>query len=93
MAIDSLQKRASATQFLLPYYPQFLVTDGLISGVDKQVMAWVYSGIAAASFEPYATAVTVITIMIEAASSNEVMIEAVSKDEVMIETGGSDEVM
>ena len=93
MAIDSEQKRASATQFMMPYYPQHLVTDGLISGVDRQVVAWLYSGIAAQTARAYSTEVTVSELLIDSASVDELLVDSVSVNLRLIETGGTDEVI
>lgn len=47
MAIDSAQKRASATHFLTYNYTQLVIPDGTISATDRQAATLVYSGIAA----------------------------------------------
>lgn len=47
MAVDTAQKRASATHFLTPNYTQLVLPDGTISAADRQAATLVYSGISA----------------------------------------------
>ncbi len=44
MAIDTAAKRASATNFLLPFY-NGVITDGIIDITESVAASWVYNGI------------------------------------------------
>lgn len=72
MAIDSALKRFSATGLLLPFRGGcFPGTAGIVA-VERQVAAWIYSGIAAAEasfisiINPTITSITAIRILISA---------------------------
>ncbi len=47
MAVDSAQKRFSATALLFPGYTPGVVPAGAIGAALRQAVSWVYSGIAA----------------------------------------------
>jgi len=47
MAIDTNNKRLTATLFLVPSYARGMFPDGTINQGDRQGMAWNYSGILA----------------------------------------------
>jgi len=47
MAIDTNNKRLTATLFLVPSYARGMFPDGTINQGDRQGMAWYYSGILA----------------------------------------------
>jgi len=47
MAIDTNNKRLTATLFLVPFYARGMFPDGTINQGDRQGMAWYYSGILA----------------------------------------------
>lgn len=47
MAVDTAQKRVSATHLLVWAYTPTVIPDGTISATDRQAATLVYSGIAA----------------------------------------------
>lgn len=47
MAVDSKEKRCSATHQLVPGLPKAMFPDGVIAQSDRQDVAWVYRGITA----------------------------------------------
>lgn len=63
MAIDSRDKRCSALLVSLPWRVAYPTADGTISGTDRQIVTWLYSGIAAA----VAAAEAISTLQVAAA--------------------------
>lgn len=49
MAVDTAQKRASATHFIVWSYTPTVLPDGTISQTDRQAAVLVYSGISSGS--------------------------------------------
>ena len=72
MAIDSSLKRFSATGLLLPFRGGCLPGTAGVIAAERQVIAWIYSGIAAAEsiliaiIDPTITSITAIRTLISA---------------------------
>lgn len=49
MAVDTMQKRASATLFMNPSQAKGVVPGGAVDQADRQDVIWAYRGILAAS--------------------------------------------
>lgn len=47
MPVDTAAKRASATEFLVPFYAIGIFPDGAMAQNDRQAATWVYGGILA----------------------------------------------
>lgn len=84
MALDTRQKRQSATAFLLPCYTPGVDATGTINQAERQAASWVYSGIAAGEAIPFADVVRFANEAVALARfSDEVAALATFSDEVV----------